>query len=262
MSRIKALLPAAVAPLAIDAWYLFRPIVRTAFFARARYCPVCESRCRRFLSHGPPSRRVRDAVCPVCLSHPRLRLAWLFLTTRTDLLDGRPKRLLHVAPEPALTRLLRNARDIEIVSADLDSPLAMVSFDITKIEMADASFDVILCSHVLEHVHDDRRAMRELWRILRSGGWAMIQVPISSKPTLEDSSITDPAERERLFWQADHVRLYGLDLADRLTEAGFEVGTVFGHQLVPSDQLVRTGIYPRDPVFLCRKRPALALLHP
>jgi len=236
VSRIKALLPAAVAPLAIDAWYLFRPIVRTAFFGPARYCPVCESRCRRFLTHGPPSRRVQDVVCPVCLSHPRLRLAWLFLTTRTDLLDGRPKRILHVAPEPALTNLLRDARGLEIVSADLDSPLAMVSLEITKIEMADASFDVILCSHVLEHVHDDRRAMRELWRILRPGGRAMIQVPISSKPTLEDSSITDPAERERLFWQADHVRLYGLDLADRLTEAGFEVGTVFGHQLVPSDQ--------------------------
>ena len=88
----------------------------------------------------------------------------------------------------------------------------------------------------------------------------MIQVPISRKPTFEDPFITDPAERERLFWQADHVRLYGLDIADRLTEAGFEVGTIFGHQLVPSDQLVRTGIYPRDPVF--SKRPALALLRP
>ena len=84
----------------------------------------------------------------------------------------------------------------------------------------------------------------------------MIQVPISSKPTFEDPSITDSVERERLFWQADHVRLYGLDIADRLIEAGFEVGTVFGHELVPADQLVRTGIYPRDLVFMCRKRPA------
>ena len=107
VSRIKALLPAAVEPLAIGAWYLFRPIVRVAFFGRARYCPVCESRCRRFLTHGRPSRRVQDAVCPVCLSHPRLRLAWLFLSTRTDLLDGRPKRILHVAPEPALTQLFQ-----------------------------------------------------------------------------------------------------------------------------------------------------------
>ena len=255
VSRIKALLPAAVAPLAIDAWFLFRPIVRTGFFGRARYCPVCESRCRRFLSHGPPSRRVRDAVCPVCLSHPRLRLAWLFLSTRTDLLDGRPKRLLHVAPEPALTRLLRNARDIEIVSADLDSPHARMVLDITRIDMEDASLDVILCSHVLEHVHDDRRAMRELCGILRPGGWAMIQVPISRRPTFEDPSSTDPAEREGLLWQADHVRLYGLDIADRLTEAGFEVETVFGDQLIPPHQLVRTGIYPRHLVFLCRKTP-------
>ena len=84
----------------------------------------------------------------------------------------------------------------------------------------------------------------------------MIQVPISRKPTFEDASITDPAERERLFWQADHVRLYGLDIADRLTGAGFEVETVFGDQLIPPDQLVRTGIYPRDPVFMCRKRQA------
>jgi SAM-dependent methyltransferase len=161
-----------------------------------------------------------------------------------------------VAPEPALTNLLRRARGLEIVSADLDSPFATVSLDITKIEMADASFDVILCSHVLEHVHDDRRAMRELWRILRPGGWAMIQVPVSTTPTFEDPSITDPAQRERLFWQADHVRLYGLDIADRLAEAGFEVGTIFGEQLVSSDQLARTGIYPRDLVFLCRKRAA------
>ena len=89
----------------------------------------------------------------------------------------------------------------------------------------------------------------------------MIQVPISSKPTFEDPSITDSAARERLFWQADHVRLYGLDIADRLIEAGFEVGTVFGHELVPADQLVRTGIYPRDLVFMCRKGPARAETH-
>ena len=89
----------------------------------------------------------------------------------------------------------------------------------------------------------------------------MIQVPISSRPTFEDSSITDRAARERLFWQADHVRLYGLDIADRLTQAGFEVETVFGDQLVPADQLVRTGIYPRDLIFLCRKRQARAETH-
>jgi SAM-dependent methyltransferase len=254
VSRIKALLPPAVEPLLIRTWYAFRPIVRMAFFGRARYCPVCRSHCRRFLAHGPSSRRVQDVVCPVCLSHPRLRLAWLFLSTRTDLLDGRPKQMLHIAPEPALTDVLRTARGIETVSADLASPHAMIRLDITSIDRESASFHVILCSHVLEHVEDDRRAMRELFRVLRPGGWAVIQVPISSKPTFEDPSITDPAERERLFWQVDHVRLYGLDISDRLTEAGFQVETIFGDQLVASDQLVRTGIYARDLVFLCRKR--------
>jgi SAM-dependent methyltransferase len=254
VSRIKALLPAGAQPLAIRAWFGLRPIVRMAFFGRARYCPVCGSHCRRFLAHGPPSRSIQDVVCPACLSHPRLRLAWLFLSTRTDLLDGHPRRVLHVAPEPALTDLLRRSRNIEIESADLDSPHASVTLDITRTDRESASFDVILCSHVLEHVEDDRQAMRELFRVLRPGGWVMIQVPISSKPTFEDPSITDPAERERLFWQADHVRLYGLDISERLTKAGFEVETVFGDQLVASDQLEKMGIYPRDVVFLCRKR--------
>ena len=253
VSRIKALMPAAAEPLAIRTWFLLRPIVRTAFFGCARYCPVCRSHCRRFLSHGPHSRRLQDVVCPVCLSHPRLRLAWLFLSARTDLLDGRRRRILHVAPEPALAEHLRRARNIEIVSADLDSPHAMVKLDVTRIDRESASFDVILCSHVLEHVEDDRKAMRELFRVLRPGGWAMIQVPLSSQPTFEDPSITDPAERERLFWQADHVRLYGLDIADRLKEAGFEVETVFGEELVAPDQLVKTGISARDAAFLCRK---------
>src|SRR5215467_1273171 len=95
--------------------------------------------------------------------------------------------------------------------------------------------------------------MRELFRVLLPTRWVMFQVPHSSQPTFEDPSITDPAERERLFWQADHVRLYGLDIADRLREAGFEVETVFSDELVAPAQLVRTGIYPRDAVFLCRK---------
>ena len=137
-------------------------------------------------------------------------------------------------------RLLRSIMDGEIVV----QPIRNVNHVLA---------DVILCSHVLEHVEDDRKAMRELFRVLRPGGWAMIQVPLSSQPTFEDPSITDPAERERLFWQADHVRLYGLDIADRLREAGFNVVTVFGEDLVDPDQLVKTGIYPRDAVFLCRK---------
>jgi SAM-dependent methyltransferase len=256
VSRIKAWLPSAAEPFAIGVWYSFRPVVRILFFGRARRCPVCRSHCRKFLAHGPPSRRVQDGVCPVCLSHPRHRLACIFLTTRTTLLDGLAKTVLHFAPEPAFAAALRSARGIETVSADLDSPHAMVKLDITRIDRATASFDVILCSHVLEHVPDDREAMREMFRVLKPGGWAMIQVPISSRPTFEDPSITDPAERERLFWKTDHVRLYGLDISDRLRAAGFEVDTVFGHELVEPSGLAQAGIYPKDLVFHCRKRVA------
>jgi len=162
--------------------------------------------------------------------------------------------VLHFAPETAFAEVLRKARGIEDVSADLDSPHAMVKLDITRIDRDNASFDIILCSHVLEHVPEDRQAMHELFRVLKPGGWAMIQVPISNKPTFEDQSITDPAERERLFWKTDHVRLYGLDISDRLSAAGFEVEPVFAYQLVEPDQLMKTGIYPKDLVFNCRKR--------
>jgi methyltransferase family protein len=254
VSLIKTLLPSRAEPLVIWTWYFFRPVVRITFLGRARYCPVCRSHCRRFLSHGPRSRKVRDAVCPVCLSHPRHRLAWLFLTTRTDLLDGHQKKVLHIAPEPAFAQILRKTRGIEDVSADLDSPHAMIKLDITRMDRENASFDIILCSHVLEHVPEDRQAMHELFRVLKPGGWAMIQVPVSNNPTFEDPSITDPAERERLFWKTDHVRLYGLDISDRLRTAGFEVDAVFGYQLAEPDRLVETGIYPKDVVFHCRKR--------
>src|SRR5262249_61305122 len=152
VSRIKALMPAAAEPLAIRTWFFLWPIVRTAFFGRARYCPVCRSHCRRFLSHGPPSRRLPNVVCPVCLSHPRLRLAWLFLSARSDLLDGRRRRVLHVAPEPALAAHLRRARNMEIVSADLDSPHAMVKLDATRIGREGAAFAGSLRRHLVEHV--------------------------------------------------------------------------------------------------------------
>jgi len=142
VSRIKAWLPSAAEPFAIGVWYFFRPVVRILFFGRARHCPVCRSHCRKFLAHGPPSRRVRDVVCPVCLSHPRHRLAWIFLTTRTNLLDGLAKTVLHFAPEPAFAVVLRRARGIETVSADLDSPHAMVKLDITRIDRPPQPFGI------------------------------------------------------------------------------------------------------------------------
>src|SRR5262245_6184809 len=220
VSQIKALLPAALESIAIRLRYRCRPIIRLIFFGRSRYCSVCDSRSRFFLSHGPLSRRRKDIVCPICLSRRRHRLAWIYLNSYTNLTDGSPKKLLHFAPETEFTKRFRKIRGIDYLSADLVSPHAIVKMDITDIDRPDSSFDVIYCSHVLEHVPDDRKAISEMFRVLKPGGWALIQVPMSKKGTIEDPSITDAGERERLFGQSNHVRRYGLDIKDRLAAAG------------------------------------------
>ncbi len=168
--------------------------------------------------------------------------------------DGRLKRMLHVAPEPQLARLFQRARYIDYLSADLGSPRAMVKMDITNIQYPANHFDVIYCSHVLEHVPNDRQAMREFHRVLKHDGWAVLQVPITAETTFEDPSVTDPRERERLFGQHDHVRCYGLDYADRLRSAGFSVvEDDFACQL-PPHLVTRYSIHPSETIYVCRKR--------
>jgi SAM-dependent methyltransferase len=129
----------------------------------------------------------------------------------------------------------------------------MVKMDITDIDWPDSSFDIVYCSHVLEHVPEDRKAMSEMFRVVKPGGWALIQVPVWKDDTIEDPSITDPGERERLFGQSDHVRLYGLDIKNRLAAAGFDVEVVFAHQLIEPQNCESMGINPNEPIFHCRK---------
>ncbi|QDT37431.1 class I SAM-dependent methyltransferase [Stratiformator vulcanicus] len=176
-----------------------------------------------------------------------------YVRERTDLFDGRPKRLLHVAPESHIAAILKGVPNIDYLSADLDSPHAMVKMDITQIEFPDNSFDIIYCSHVLEHVTEDRQAMREFRRVLKSDGWAILQVPITADITDEDPSVTDPDERLKRFGQHDHVRRYGPDYADRLAESGFDV-TVddWGSQLSPAT-VKKYGIAPEELIYFCRK---------
>lgn len=201
------------------------PLIRQAWAwyythtGSSHFCPICQSRLSGFHSFGGR----RNVVCAVCGSWDRHRRDWLYMQQRTDLFDGRPKKMLHVAPERDLGKLFRQIPNIDYLSGDLDPEVAMVKMDITDIQFPDNTFDVIYCSHVLEHVPDDRRAMRELYRVLKPGGWAILHVPILREVTYEDSSVTTPEARLRVFGQADHVRMYGLDYADRLREAGFEV---------------------------------------
>jgi SAM-dependent methyltransferase len=194
-------------------------------------------------------------MCPRCGSLGRQRVNWLFLTSRTDLLEG-PKRLLHVAPEVCIGRRLERLPNISYLSADYASALAMEHMDITDIRYPDESFDVVLCNHVLVYVAADRQAMREIFRVLRCGGWALLQVPIdpSRETTFEDPSVTDPRERHRVFGQYDHVRVYGRDYLQRLEEAGFEVSVNEFVKELPASMIGELGLDSSETIYLCRKR--------
>lgn len=196
------------------------------FLRGTRYrCPVCGHGFRKLLPYGYVEPR-DNALCPACLSLERHRLLWLYLERETDLLQQRP-RLLHIAPEVCLRRRLRRIYrpcPERYVTADLESPLADLHFDIRHIPLPDASFDAVICNHLLEHVDDDRQALAELRRILKPGAWGAVLSPVDygRATTFEDDSVTDPSERTRLFGQYDHRRVYGRDYVERLREAGFE----------------------------------------
>jgi 2-polyprenyl-3-methyl-5-hydroxy-6-metoxy-1,4-benzoquinol methylase len=177
----------------------------------------------------------------------------LYMTRKTDLFDGRRKAMLHVAPEPALSPWFQQKAYIDYLSADLSSSRAMVRMDICDIQHANDTFDVIYCSHVLEHVPDDRKAMREFWRVLKAGGWAILQVPITSPATFEDPSVASPSERERLFGQHDHVRRYGPDYRDRLADAGFSVTVDPFVRELDESTITRCGLIRSEDVYFCRK---------
>ncbi|HUG01889.1 MAG TPA: methyltransferase domain-containing protein [Longimicrobiales bacterium] len=236
---------------------LKRAARRVLYRGTRRSCPVCGGSFRRFRPAGSPRRP--SAACPGCGARERDRFAALLLRARGDLrgraeTGGRaPLRVLHVAPESSVASILRSWPEVEYLSADIRPGRAMVVLDVTRIDRPDDSFDGIWCSHVLEHVADDRAALAEFRRVLVPGGWAVVGVPIAARRTVEDPSVTSPAERKRRFGQRDHVRRYGPNVVERLEAAGFGVETVRPDDLVAPDEASRYGLPGDDqPLFLCR----------
>jgi ubiquinone/menaquinone biosynthesis C-methylase UbiE len=146
-------------------------------------------------------------------------------------------------------------KNLDYTTADLDSPLADIKLDVQDMKIADNSFDVVFCNHVLEHVPDDLKAMREIYRVLKPGGMAIMQVPMNPdlKETFEDPSITDPKERHRLFGQYDHVRMYGADYHDRLKAAGFEVHVVDYSKRLSREEFEKYALPLREKLHVCSK---------
>lgn len=186
-------------------------------------CPVCTASFRKFLPYGRKSRE--NALCPNCLALERHRLIWLYLQRKTDFFT-KERKMLHIAPELCFIDRFEKMTNLEYITGDIESPLAKVKMDIHEIPFEENTFDVIFCNHVLEHVEDDILAMKEMLRVLKPGGWAILQVPFFyplPKSTYEDKSITSPKDREKAFGQDDHVRMFGEDYGQRLASAGFKV---------------------------------------
>ncbi|MEM0897927.1 MAG: methyltransferase domain-containing protein [Verrucomicrobiota bacterium] len=206
----------------------------------ARVCPVCGRGARRFLDFGIVPRA--DAQCPFCGALERHRLLWLYLSRETSYLEKPPGRVLHIAPEPVFRRRFRKLFGEGYLTGDLRGTHVDENIDITDIQYPDNTFDLILCSHVLEHVPEDRKAMREFHRVLAPEGQAFLLVPINSKVSEEDPSVTDPKDRLRLYGHPDHVRNYGLDYPQRLEEEGFKVKTVLREDFLTDEELENMGV--------------------
>ena len=216
-------------------------------------CPVCGSEFRKFLPYGRSGRD--NALCPHCLALERHRLMYLYLQRKTNFFKDDLK-LLHVAPEYCFIDRFEKMKNLDYITADIESPLAKVKMDIHHIPFEANTFDVAFCNHVMEHVDDDIKAMSELHRVLKPGGWAIIQSPQdwSRATTFEDPSITDPKEREKHYWQDDHLRLFGRDYGKRLVKGGFKVteDRFVMEELTPTE-VKRFALPANEVIYFCQK---------
>ncbi len=217
-------------------------------------CPICQSHYRVFLPYGRVNPR-QNALCPSCLSLERHRLIWLYLRDRTRFFN-QPMQVLHVAPEQCFMKPFEKQHGAGYITADIESPLAKVKMDIHEMPFESNTFDVVLCNHVLEHVRDDIAAMKEIHRVLKPGGWAILQIPFFSPVpdvTFEDASITDKRMREKIFGQDDHVRKYGRDYPARIARSGLQpVEDTFAAQLT-EQQATHYGISRGEVLFVGKK---------
>ena len=191
-----------------------RYCLKWLYYGKRHYCPCCNTGLRKLV--------VNSHICPACGSGKRHRFQWLFLEREYDLFRT-TKTVLNIAPMRHFQDYCIRFTQLNYRSADLNSELAMDKIDLTATTYHDSSFDFILCSHVLEHIPNDQQAITEMYRILKPGGTTIIQVPLQESPTYENPDIITAEERLIHFGQSDHVRIYGLDIKERLETAGFQI---------------------------------------
>ncbi|GAA3564432.1 class I SAM-dependent methyltransferase [Snuella lapsa] len=233
--------------------YIVRPFLEFFLKGDTYTDPIDGKSFRAFLPYGYGKQR-NNVLSPSTLSLERHRLLWLYLKRKTDFFT-KDHKVLHFAPEQAFYKRFRRMDNLDYTTTDLKSPLADVKADICDLPFDDGIFDVILCNHVLEHIPDDTKAMSELYRVLKLGGMAVLQIPqdLSRESTFEDDSITDKAERAKIFGQYDHVRVYGRDYFDKLRRIGFKVDEVDFASSLTDDEIKKYSLVKDEIIPVCYK---------
>ncbi len=240
-------------PFLIRISYLIKPILVLLLRGKKYTDPIDGKSFKAFLPYGYGVQR-DNVLSPSTLSLERHRLLWLYLKNETNFFTSCIK-LLHFAPEQAFLKRFRKLNNIDYTTTDIESPLADIKADICNLPFKDNEFDVILCNHVLEHVRDDKKAMAELYRVMKPGGWGIFQIPqdLKREVTFEDDSITDPKKRARIFGQYDHVRIYGRDYFDKLRSAGFKVKEIQYQEQLDEKSIEKYVLNHTEIIPLCSK---------
>jgi len=240
-------------PVLIRLSYIARPIISLFLRGKTYIDPIDGKGFSRFLPYGYENPR-ENVLSPSTLSLERHRLLWLYLKNETNFFTSKSK-VLHFAPEQAFYKRFRKLKNLEYTTTDLNSPLADIKADICDLPFGDNEYDIIFCNHVLEHIPDDTRAMQELFRVLKSGGMAILQIPqdLNRETTFEDNTITDRKERAKIFGQYDHVRVYGRDYFEKLRAIGFKVNEVDYTTILSDTEVIKHCLAKGEILPVCYK---------
>jgi SAM-dependent methyltransferase len=237
--------------------YWVRPLL--AFYLKGnKYIdPIDGKGFRKFLPYGYGIQRP-NVLSPSTLSLERHRLLWLYLKNETEFFKSKgatKTKVLHMAPEQCFLKRFKKLAHIDLITADLYSPIVDVKANILNLPFDDNSFDIIFCNHVLEHIEDDKKAMQELYRVLKPGGMGIFQIPqdYSREKTYEDFTLKSPSERAQHFGQYDHVRVYGKDYFDRLRAVGFKVNEVNYSKKISPEEMEKYRLMTDEILPVCFK---------
>lgn len=241
-------------PILIKLSLIFQKFSSILYAGNRYEDPINGKTYRKFLPYGYSGvAKRKNVLSPGTMSLERHRYLWLYLKNKTDFFTAQHK-VLHIAPEQSFYKIFKSMPNLDYTTGDYNSPIADVHFDLHNAPFPDNTFDVIFCNHVLEHVQDAHQCMRELYRIMKPGGWGIFQVPYNpDRKTYEDFSITSPEERAIHFGQKDHLRSFGNDYDEWLSNAGFEVTEDKYWENFTDEQLERYRINKGEPIHLCRK---------